>query len=421
MKHAQPRYGREIELPNTMNTNHLLLSLALCSSLLSQQDPEEAEAASSVATAEASFPLVDSAALRALRSQQDARAQIAARIWPGIVTVRVYERFTPDKEEPVIPEGGWVQEPEISYPGYREYDALSGWVVAEEGEILTCNHGLLKKDGSAPDLIEIETNDYQRILAERVGIEPTVNIAILQAVVWPNGHSKKLPTLQWGNSEACASGHTLLAFGDPSGPARFLQQATFVAQPSRDCYQDLLSAFYMQVGMIAHPQSYGGPLIDLSGRVVGIIAPRQSSPGRWAASNRFGVEFALPSKIVKNLYEAIRVVRSFHSPWLGFAVMSRPEIAKVRGIKAYQEMPKPRNGILIEGVFDPSPAFLSGIKPNDWLVTFNKTRIFTPVDFQRQLYLNGIGSSVRVEICRDGKLGWHEIKIEERPAAARPR
>jgi len=407
-----------------MNTTPFLLSLAFCSSLLSQHDPEEAEATSHAApvkAAKASTPLVDSAALRALRQQQDGRAQIAAKIWPGIVTVRVYERFDPEAEEQVIPEGGWVQEPEISYPGYREYGALSGWVVAEEGEILTCNHGLLKKDGSAPDLIEIETNDYQRILAERVGIEPTVNIAILQAVVWPNGHPKKLPTLQWGDSEACASGHTLLAFGDPSGPARFLQQATFVAQPSRDCYQDLLSAFYMQVGMVAHPQSYGGPLIDLNGRVVGIIAPRQSSPGKWAASNRFGVEFALPTKIVKNLYEAIRVVRSFHSPWLGFAVMSRPEIAKVRGIKAYQELQKPRNGILIEGVFDPGPAFLSGIKPNDWLVTFNKTRIFTPVDFQRQLYLSGIGGKVRVEIFRDGKLEWHELQIEERPAAAKPR
>ena len=84
-------------------------------------------------------------------------------------------------------------------------------------------------------------------------------------------------------------------------------------------------------------------------------------------------------------------------------------------------MDKPRNGILIENVYQPGPAFVSGILPGDWLVTFDKTRIFTPVDFQRQLYLAGIGTSIRVEIFRGGETSWHELVIEERPKAATPR
>lgn len=400
-------------------------SLLLCTltfPLLLAQDPEEVQDAAQVPVraGASTTPLLDSPALAAARQVHEGFAEISARVWPSVVSVRVYERIE-TSATPSAKQDGWVLDAEPNYPGYREYGALTGWVVREDGEILTCNHGLLKADGSPPDLIDFETNDFQRVVAERVGVEPTVNLAILQAMVWPNGHPRRLPALQWGDSGALRTGHWLLAFGDPSGPRRYMQVGTFISQPSRDCYQDLLSAFYMQLGLVAHPQAYGGPLVDLNGRVVGMIAPEQNRPGVWSASERLGVEFGLPSKIVEGLHEAIREVRSFRSPWLGFAVMSRPEIAKVRGVEAFQALQKPRNGILIENVYESGPAFVSGIRPNDWLVTFDSTRIFTPVDFQKQLYLAGIGTKVKVEVFRDGATSWHELEIQERPQGATPR
>lgn len=413
-------------------------------------DPDELPVPTAPATP---ISLGRSPGVQAIQAVHQGYAEIAAKVWPSIVTVRVFRRaaapaiaaageadastradVTPSKPSaasasgPAMPvdgaeldAGGWVADAEPTYPGFVEYGALTGWVVREDGEILTCNHGLVQPDGSPPDLIDIETNDYQRIVVERVGIEPTVNLAILQAMVWPNGHAKKLQPLEFADANSLLTGHTLLAFGDPSGPERFMQAAMFISHPARDCYQDLLSQFYMQVGMVAHPQAYGGPLLDVHGKVAGIIAPRQIAPGVWAESQRLGIEFALPAKIVSGLYEAIRHVRSFRSPWLGFAVMSRPELAKARGMAAYKAMQKPRGGILIENVYEPSQAATVGLRPNDWLVTFDETRIFTPVDFQRQLYLAGIGTKVRIEIFRAGETMWRELVIEERPAAARPR
>lgn len=393
----------------------LFAASALTAQVDTQQDPDEIDLKPSPILP----PVVDSPALQLARQVQDGFSDIAEHVWPSIVTVRAYRRI--GKQGEAQQEGGWVASTEDTYPGFVEFSALTGWVVDEKGEILTCNHGLVAADGKAPDLIDIETHDFQRIIVERVGTEPTVNLAILQAMVWPNSHPKKLPALQWGNSDRLRTGAWLLCFGDPSGPERFLSLGTFISRPSRDCYQDLLSSFFMQAGLVAHPQAYGGPMIDLKGRVVGILAPGQPEPKKWQESKRQGVELGLPSKIVQGLHDAIRTARSFRSPWLGYAVMSRPEIAKVRGIKAYQEMDKPRNGILIENVFDPGPAFAAGIQPNDWLVTFDKTRIFTPVDFQKQLYLAGIGTKVKVEIFRDGATRWYELEIQERPQAATPR
>ena len=376
----------------------------------------------------------------AVQALQTTFADVARRVAPGVVTLRAYVRTAgpADATSPVpepaaagaraataastAPAAGWlVPAGPPDYPGFELLAAASGFVVREDGEILSCNHALRREDGSLPDLIEIETHDHARLLGELVGTEPTVNLAIVQATVFPNGHPRKLVPLVFGDSEALAPGHQLLALGDPAGPERFLAAATFVAQPDRDCYQDLLSAFFLQVGLVAHPEAYGGPLVNLRGEVVGILAPRQVDFGAWRASPRLGIEFGLPSNVVIGLHEAIRTVRSFRSPWLGFAVMSRPEIVAVRGLAAFEALPKPRNGILIENVYQPGPAFDAGLLPGDFLVQFGSTRIFTPVDFQRCLYLAGIGATVTLEVWRDGESLQRELQVLQRPVAATPR
>jgi S1-C subfamily serine protease len=387
----------------------------------------------------------------AVTALQRTLADVTRRTAPGVVTLRAYVR-TPAAgggaaapapvraaavaaPAAVAPElapvpgaaaaarpGGWLlPAAPPDHPGFELLAACSGFVVREDGEILSCNHALRREDGSLPDLIEIETHDNARLFGELVGAEPTVNMAILQATVFPNGHPRKLAPLAFGDSEQLLPGEQLLAVGDPAGPERFLALATFVALPNRDCYQDLLSAFFLQVGMVAHPEAYGGPLVNLRGEVVGILAPRQVAFGAWRSSPRLGVEFGLPSKVVAELHEAIRSVRSFRSPWLGFAVMSRPELAAARGIAAFEALPKPRNGILVENVFEPGPAFAAGIRPGDFLVQFGDTRIFTPVDFQRCLYLTGIGGTAKLELWRDGATLHRELAIEQRPPEATPR
>jgi serine protease Do len=404
----------------SLRTKSAAVALSLCPLLPAQEHdaPVDLPRAAPVPGAEAAAAV------------QTGFAAIAAKVWPSVVTLRAFVRepkaapvdAAASSPAPAAAPAGWIAGPlATDYPGFRRAGVASGFVVAAAGEILTCNHALRGPDGALPDLLEIETHDGARILGEVVGAEPTVNLAIVQAVVFPNGHAGTLVPLPFGDNEALVPGHWTFGFGDPDGPERFFAIGGFVAQPNRDCYQDLLSSFYMQVGMVAHPEAYGGPLVDVSGHVVGILAPRQPSLGVWQASSRLGVEFGLPSKIVAGLYDTIRQARSMQSPWFGFAVMSRPELARERGLPAFQALPKPRTGILIENVFAPSPAAAAGIRPGDWLVTFGSTRIFTPVDFQRCLYTTGIGGAAKLELWRDGETVWHELTVERRPAAATPR
>ena len=151
---------------------------------------------------------------------------------------------------------------------------------------------------------------------------------------------------------------------------------------------------------------------------MGMLSPRKPVPGPLADLPGYGIEFALPSNILQGLYKSLRQTGGNKSPWLGFAVMSRSELIRERGIEKFNAMDKPSTGILIENVFKPSPATTAGIQPGDFLVQFDGKPVLSPLNFQRYLYLTGIGAKVTLKMYRGGKLFDVEAKIEERPKNA---
>ncbi|HYC78097.1 MAG TPA: trypsin-like peptidase domain-containing protein [Planctomycetota bacterium] len=366
------------------------------------------------------------ATLRAALDVEDALVAVADGVMPSVVTVRAYLRgAAPELTAPANENEelrGWGGSNfNDDYPGYRLANAASGIIVSPSGDVLTCLHFLQKKDGTFVDLVDVELQDRSRVLVEVLGAEPTVNLAVLRARVFPAGRDAPLPAARFGDSDALRRGQFALAAGDPVGPEKFFGVGTFVARPTRDCYQELLSSFFISCAMTAPPQAYGGPLLNLRGEVVGMLSPRAPAPGGESLEPRYGVEFALPSKILAGLYRNLSVAQSVRSPWLGFSVMSRAEIAAVRGPEAFNAMDKPRHGILIENVFTPSPAAAAGVKPDDFLVAFDGAAVQTPVDFQKYLYLAGVGRKVTLEIYRAGASRTVEIVVDVRPPEARPR
>jgi S1-C subfamily serine protease len=355
-------------------------------------------------------------------SLQRSFTEIARKAAQSIVTVRAYVRAG---EEPVPdPDAaeGWGESAlNDDYPGFQMRSAASGFIVSDAGDVLTCLHALQRPDGTLVDLVDLEMHDRRRIIGEVIGTEPTVNLAVVRCAVFPAGDRPALAPLAFGDSDAMECGAWVFGVGDPAGPEKFFAVGSFITRPSRDCYQELLSAFYIQAAMTAHPEAYGGPLLNLDGEVIGILSPRSPKPGFEATAPRFGVEFALPSKIVRGLYESLRQARSFRSPWLGVSVMSRAEIVANDGPDALATMNAPRHGILIENVFRPGPAALADVQPGDFLVKFDGNVVFSPVDFQRYLYLAGIGKSVKLEFSRGGKALSKELRVLERPAEALPR
>ncbi|MBL8755787.1 MAG: trypsin-like peptidase domain-containing protein [Planctomycetes bacterium] len=357
----------------------------------------------------------------AVALQRDTIA-LAKDVWPAIVTVRTFVRSdamakAAPTPAPTADASGWIANPthERDYPGFRPHASGSGFFVAKD-EILTGLQPLRVAPEQAVDLVEVETVDNQRILCDVVGVEPTLQLAVLRLAVLPSYVPPEVRALPFGDSDALEVGSLVLGAGDPSGPERWMGLGLLVAKPSRDCYQEMMNATYMQATMVVHPGAFGGPLVGLDGTVVGLLHPLQVEGG-----TTLGSAWALPSKLLVGLYESIRAAGTERSPWLGFSVMSRTEIAKVHGLQAFQKMVKPPHGILLENVFQPSPAAAAGLQVGDFLTHFAGVEIHAPVEFQRQLYLAGVGRTVTLQFFRAGTTFTKDLAIEARPAAAKPR
>ena len=172
---------------------------------------------------------------------QQSFVTIARSVRPSVVTVRAYARAEEvsalsEKGEESAQPAGWLEAEAKDYPGYRLVGGGSGFIVDAGGDILTCQHLLQRPDGALADLFDVELHDSTRVVCEVVGVEPTVNLAILHTMVFPNGHSRQLQALKFGDSDLMECGQWVFGAGDPIGPEKFFAVGTFIAMPTRDCY-----------------------------------------------------------------------------------------------------------------------------------------------------------------------------------------
>jgi serine protease Do/serine protease DegQ len=224
-----------------------------------------------------------------------------------------------------------------------------------------------------------------------VGAEPSINLAVLKVE-----DREKFQPVKIAASNSVAVGHWAIAIGDPPGPGTAFATGSVSAVPSRQCYQEQRSATLLTSSARVPSGAVGGPLLNIHGEVIGISLPRLLGSGP---------NFALPMQLAMTLYEPLLVRESKRSPWIGVSVRQRGSGARVEGV-------------LIDDVFDPSPASRAGIRAGDVLLSAGQDKMQTVSDFQRWLYLNGIGATVTIRIWHEFEISERTITIEERPASA---
>jgi S1-C subfamily serine protease len=402
------------------------IALALTMAALVAQDPSpENEAPAAPKTAEQTIVQgLDESRLAAALAVEQHFEDLARQAYGYVVSVTAHRR-TDELDVATVREAraDWIRDPLniTDYPGHDRIGIGSGVVVSEDGEILTCRHFLLDENGRMADIISVETPDQRHTICDVIAMEPTLDLALIKLRVYTETDPPKFKVATFGDSGTAKAGHFAFAIGNPVGPEQFFGRGVITTPPNRDCYQDQLSSTYLQIAVRVHPEAYGGPLINTRGETIGILLPRVIELGPTVEQPNLGIEFAMPSNIVKGIYGALRQVKSFRSPWLGFAVMSRTELRRELGPEAFNALEKPRFGIYLENVFAPSVASELGVEPGDFLTHFDGEVVYSPLNFQKMLYLAGIGAEVELEFFRDGQTFTRKFTVEERPAEATTR
>lgn len=269
----------------------------------------------------------------------------------------------------------------------------SGVVIDLDGHILTNYHVV-----SGASRVSVTLADGSDYPGEVVGVDPLNDIAVLKI----DAPADKLTVIPLGDSSSLFVGQNIYAIGNPFGLQQTLSTG-IIASLGRSLHvrEDWVVKAVIQIDAAINPGNSGGPLLDASGRLIGIntaIAARTEQSA--------GIGFAIPVNLVRrslpDLFEHGRVIRGD----LGITVSETKQgltivrlAPKGPGEKAGLRGPmveESRTGGIIYRRIRRDAA--------DVIVALNGEQISDAAEFFAQIGDRRPGDQVELTVIRDGKL-----------------
>jgi putative serine protease PepD len=289
----------------------------------------------------------------------------------------------------------------------------SGFVIDKAGTILTNAHVV---NGATSVTVQFENR--QSVQAKVLGKDESTDLALLQ--IDPEG--LKLTPLVLGSSKTVQVGDPAIAIGNPFGLERTLTTGVISAvkrtiqAPNSFEIDDVL-----QTDAPINPGNSGGPLIDATGKVIGINS--QIATGGSGSSGSVGIGFAVPidtaKKIIPDLKQSGRVDRGY----LGIEAVSVDKNLKDLNLPV-------GHGALVQKVTPGGPAGKAGIRAGDLSAQLDNHPIQLGGDIVVKVAGKDIrskedllaavadrksGEKVRVTFWRGDKTKTVEVTLGERP------
>jgi len=263
----------------------------------------------------------------------------------------------------------------------------TGFVWDRAGNIVTNNHVV---NGTTDVVVRLATGEA--IAADIVGAAPNYDLAVVRL-----RNSKVMPKpVAVGSSADLRVGQFAFAIGNPFGLDQSLTFGVISALhrrlPTSSGHQ---ISNVIQTDAAVNPGNSGGPLLDSSGRVVGVNTAIISPSGSNA-----GVGFAIPVDTVNRVIP--QLIRDGHvpTPGIGIVAASEPDATRlgVEGIPVLRTLPN-------------SPAARAGLRGvdmrtstlGDVIVSVNDKPVRRLSDLTNELDDIGIGHDVKLGITRNNR------------------
>ena len=264
----------------------------------------------------------------------------------------------------------------------------SGFVYDEQGHVITNQHVV---DGA--ESVKVTFWNGKTYDATVVGSDPSTDIAVIDV----DAPASVLEPLELANSSQLEVGDGVIAIGSPFGLEQTVTTGIVsalhrqISSPNNFAIDDAIQTD----AAINHGNS-GGPLLDLSGEVIGVNSQIESESG-----GNDGVGFAVPSNTVKRIADGLIADGSVEHAYLGVATED------VAG----------STGAGIADVRAGTPAASAGLESGD-IVTKVDDESVTSADELRQLIdAKSPGDKVELTFQRDGETKTLEVTLGTRPSA----
>jgi len=312
--------------------------------------------------------------------------ELAAQLKPTVVNISTAKTIAPRKglHRSPSPFGAdpfedffnrfFEQTPQRSY---KQRSLGSGFIISDDGYILTNNHMV-----AGADEIKVTLTDGREFKGEVKGTDEKLDLALVKIV-----GKDHFPVALLGDSDAIRVGEWVMAIGNPFG----LQQtvtAGIISATGRVIgsgpYDD-----YLQTDASINPGNSGGPLFNTRGEVVGINTA--------IVAGGQGIGFAIPVNMVKGTITQLKETGKVTRGWIGVAIQTvTPDLAQSFGLAD-------EKGALVSEVVKDGPADKAGVKSGDVILEFGGKTIHEMNALPRMVAATPVGKKASVKILRDGK------------------
>ena len=262
----------------------------------------------------------------------------------------------------------------------------SGFMIDTKGDIITNAHVV---DGATS--IKVRFQNGKTAKATLVGSDDGTDIAVIKVAT----DASQLHPLSWGTSKTVQVGESVAAIGSPFGLPESMS-AGIISAINRTITAPnnySISGALQTDAAINHGNS-GGPLLNLSGQVIGINAQIESDSG-----GNDGVGFAISSDAGKSVANTLISGGKVQHAYLGIRVADASS-----------------SGAQITSVVSGSPADKDGLKAGDVITAIDGTAITTADDLTAQVGAHRPSDVITVTVNRNGSSKDIKVTLGVRPA-----
>ena len=285
----------------------------------------------------------------------------------------------------------------------------SGFALDDQGYILTNAHVV-----EGAEQVKVRFGDGDLVKVKVRGTDPSTDLAVLKV----DPGKVKLKPIPLGDSGRVKVGDQAIAIGNPFGLEHTVTTGIVSAvQRSIEAPNGFSIENAIQTDASINPGNSGGPLLDGSGRVIGINAQIETGGG---GRGSVGIGFAIPINTAKRVVPELKEKGEVEHAYIGVTTGPVPDDA------GDLNLPVDR-GALVQDVADGSPADKAGLRAGrtqtdeglvvggDLIVKVDGREVGEPEDIAAAIADNKPGDRVAIEYYRGGKLRTVEVTLAKRP------
>jgi S1-C subfamily serine protease len=335
----------------------------------------------------------------------------------------------------IVAEGATETDPTTGQTGTGTATG-SGVIFDANGLILT-NHHVVAGD---PSKLTVNLKDGRSFDASVYGIDTLTDLAIVKV------DASGLPTAPIGDSSTIQVGQQAIAIGSPLGTFTDSVTSGIISAIGRSIpVESGMLTNLIQTDTAINPGNSGGPLLDPSGKVIGINTA--------GAGQSQGINFAIPINIARPLLAQASAGQPLARPWLGIrfttidasvkqannlpvdngAWIPTADAATVQDPNQQGQDPNGQGQggqgqrgqgqfggapVAQDSVVAGSPAEKAGLKAGDIITAINGTTLDATHPLDLVMSQAAPGDTVKLDVLRDGSTIQLSVVLGTRPAAA---